>query len=441
MKRRILASGDAGNAPGPADEGPKARAALDLARAARRAAASMARAGGDARNAFQHGLAARLRRDSRAILAANRLDVAAAKKAGLAPALLDRLRLDRDRLEAAAEGVEQVAALPDPLGRVIDGWVRPDGLRIRRVRVPLGVVLMIYESRPNVTVDAAALALKSGNAAILRGGKEALRSNLALGGSAAAALEEAGLPREGVQVVSDPDRALVHELLGLEGKIDVVVPRGGKDLIRAVMERSRIPVLKHLDGICHVFVDASADPAAAERTVLNAKVQRPGTCNAAETLLVHRGAGPRLLRRLLRALRARGVELRGDAETRRAGKGLGIVAAREEDFRTEYLALTMSVAVVEDLDAAIWHVNGYGSHHTDAIVTRDKASADRFAAEVDSASVMVNASTRLADGHEYGLGAEIGISTDKLHARGPVGLEGLTTYKWVVEGEGHVRNG
>jgi glutamate-5-semialdehyde dehydrogenase len=353
--------------------------------------------------------------------------------------MLDRLKLSRGRIADMAHGVEQVAALPDPVGRIIDGWVRPDGLRISRVRAPLGVALIIYESRPNVTIDAAALCVKSGNAAILRGGKESVRSNVALGELLKAALAEAGLPEEGVQVVGDTDRALVPALLKLPQHIDLVVPRGGKGLIRTVMEHSQIPVLKHLDGVCHVYVDATADLAMARAIIVNAKTSRPATCNAAETLLVHRKAAALFLPEALRTLAKAGVELRGDEETRALAKGVRVKPATAEDWGAEYGDLILSVAVVSGLDDAITHINTYGSRHTDAIVTRDLSAAARFRREVDSSSVMVNASTRLSDGFEYGLGAEIGISTDKLHARGPVGLEGLTTYKWLVDGEGQIR--
>lgn len=413
--------------------------AVQLAGTARDAAPAMAAAGGGVKNAALLELAERLEKRHRALIAANSKDMKAAARSGLGGALLDRLRLDRKRLEAMAQGVRQVAALPDPVGCLIDGRTRPNGLRISRMRVPLGVVLMIYESRPNVTIDAAALCLKSGNAVLLRGGSEARHSNLALGTVASEALRAAGLPAEAVQVAENQDRALVAELLKLERLIDVVVPRGGKGLIKAVAENSRIPVIKHLDGICHVYVDAAADLDMAEAIVINAKTQRPGVCNAMETLLVHAAVAREFLPRCLKALNRLGVELRGDAAARRAAGKVKMKPATEEDWATEYLDLVLSVAVVDDIAHAIRHIGVYGSGHTDAIVTRDLAAAEKFKLEVNSSSVMVNASTRFSDGFEYGLGAEIGISTDRLHARGPVGLEGLTTYKWIVEGDGQIR--
>ncbi len=415
--------------------------ALQLAGGAREAAPSLARADGGTRNAVLSALARRLEKGGKTLAAANAKDLKAGKAAGLTGAMLDRLTINAKRLEQMVQGVRQVAALPDPLGGILDGWVRPNGLRLSRVRVPLGVALIIYESRPNVTIDAASLCLKSGNAAILRGGKEAKHTNQALGRLIGAALAEAGLPPEAAQVVGVTDRELVPALLKLNQYIDVVVPRGGKGLIRTVMEYSTIPMIKHLDGICHVYVDAAADLEMAQRIVFNAKVQRPGVCNAMETLLVHQAVAREFLPACLKELRRAGVEIRGDATVRRLAKpaGVAVKEASEEDWGTEYLDLVLSVAVTPDLDHAIRHINTYGSRHTDAIVTRDVMAANRFKREVDSSSVMVNASTRFSDGFEYGLGAEIGISTDKLHARGPVGLEGLTTYKWLVEGDGQVR--
>ena len=413
--------------------------ALELADAATEAAPAMARAGEAEKNAALDRLAHHIESGAKAILAANARDMKAARAERLAPAMLDRLRLDKSRLCAIANGVRQVAALPDPTGRVIDGWTRPNGMRLRRVRVPLGVVFVVFESRPNVTADAAALCLKAGNACILRGGKEAIHSNLAIGKAVADALADAGLPREAGQVVPVTDRELVPALLALDKQIDLVVPRGGKSLIQAVTAASRVPVLKHLDGICHIFVDAAADLGQAEAIVLNAKTNRPSTCNAVETLLVHQSVAARFLPGCLKALRAAGVELRVDARAKAFAKGIATKVATEADWSAEYNDLTLAVAVVPDLDHAIRHVNLYGSKHTDAIVTRDVLAAARFQSEVDSSSVMVNVSTRLSDGFEYGLGAEIGISTDKLHARGPVGLEGLTTYKWLVDGEGQLR--
>ncbi len=406
---------------------------------ARAASAVIATADGELKDRLLADTGERLLRNAKVLMDANAHDLAAGREAGLSAAMLDRLTLNEARIEKMVAGLEQVRALRDPVWSVLDGWTRPNGLRLRRVRVPLGVALIIFESRPNVTIDAASLCLKSGNACVLRGGKEAISTNRALGGVLAEALEAADLPPACVQVVETTDRALVPALLGQEETIDLVIPRGGKGLIRTVMEHARMPILKHLDGICHVYVDAAADPDTARAIALNAKVQRPGVCNAMETLLVHRGIAKAFLPEGLAALREAGVELRVDDEVRRLADGIPCSPVTEEDFRTEYLDLVLNVAVVDDLDGAIRHINTYGSHHTDAIVTGDLAAADRFQREVDSSSVIVNASTRFSDGFEYGLGAEIGISTDKFHARGPVGLEGLTTYKWIVEGTGQVR--
>ncbi|MFH0910458.1 MAG: glutamate-5-semialdehyde dehydrogenase [Planctomycetota bacterium] len=413
--------------------------AVQLADAARQASGPLARAGSALKNGALLNAADLLDRRKKAVLAANAGDLKAGRASGLSSAMLDRLEITPKRLGEMRAGLGAVASLPDPVGETIRGWRRPNGLQIRKVRIPLGVLFLIYESRPNVTIDAGGLALKSGNSILLRGGREALHSNLALGAILAEALRSVGLPQEAIQVIDTPDRALVTELLKLDGYIDVVIPRGGKDLIRAVLEESTIPVLRHLDGVCHVYVDADADLAMAERIALNAKVQRPGVCNAMETLLVHRAAARRFLPSCLKALQAAGVELRGCPATRRAAKGVKILPAGEEDWTTEYLDLILSVKVVRSLDEAIRHINAYGSRHTDAIVTNSLPAADRFCAEVDSASVMVNASTRFSDGFEYGLGAEMGISTNKLHARGPVGLEELTTYKYLVDGRGHIR--
>ncbi len=415
--------------------------AMQMATAAREAAPALACACGGQKNAALAALASGLEAAAKAIYAANAKDLKEAKAAGLTPAMLDRLTITPERLAAMVDGVRQVTMLPDPVAEIIDGWTRPNGLRLSRVRVPLGVGFIIFEARPNVTIDAAALCIKSGNAVILRGGKESVRSNLALAKCLQAALAEAKLPPECVQVVDTPDRTLMQELLKLDKHIDFIIPRGGRGLIEAIMENSRIPVIKHLDGICHVFVDDAADFAMATRIILNAKTQRPGTCNAAETLLVHKNIAKKFLPDCLAQLRKAGVELRADKATHAACKGrnVALVQASEEDFRTEHLALILNVAVVSDIEQAILHINTYGSHHTDAIITQDVDAAARFKRGVDSSSVMVNASTRFADGFEYGLGAEIGISTDKLHARGPVGLEGLTTYKWIVEGEGQLR--
>jgi glutamate-5-semialdehyde dehydrogenase len=371
------------------------------------------------------------------ILEANARDVALAGELGLDSAALDRLRLTLERLRAAAAGVREVAALPDPVGRVLEGSIRPNGLQVQKVGVPLGVIFFIYESRPNVTVDAAALCVKSGNALILRGGKEALHSNAALHRVLQDGLRTVGLPAEAVQLVATPDRAAVGHLLQLNASIDLVIPRGGESLIRRVAEEARMPVLKHYKGNCHVYVDRAANLDMAERIVLNAKCQRPGVCNAAESLLVHRTAAAAFLPRAAAALRQRGVELRGCDETRRLVPEAR--PATEEDYAAEYLSLILSVKVVAGLEEAIEHINRYGSQHTDAIVTDDLAAARAFTAGVDASAVLVNASTRFNDGYEFGLGAEIGISTDKFHARGPCGLVELTSYKYIVYGDGQVR--
>ncbi len=375
---------------------------------------------------------------SGAIERANARDLAAGRDAGLSPAMLDRLTLDARRIHAMADSVRRIADQTDPVGRVIDGYVLANGLRLEKVRVPIGVVLIIFESRPNVTSDAAALCIKSGNAVILRGGKEAMHSNAAIADCVAAGLADAGLDPHAVQLVRTTDRAAVGHLLAMEGRIDLCIPRGGKSLIKAVVDQARIPVIKHYTGNCHVYVDQHADPDMAEAICLNAKTQRPGVCNAAETLLFHKATvASGLLERVLRKLAAAGVEIRGCDVTRAAFEPAK--AATEQDWHEEYLDLIVAVKVVDDAEAAIAHINRYGSKHTDAIVTGDLAAADRFVAAVDSADVMVNCSTRFSDGGQYGLGAEIGISTDKLHARGPMGADDLTTYKWVVRGNGQVR--
>jgi glutamate-5-semialdehyde dehydrogenase len=371
------------------------------------------------------------------LLAANAKDVAAAPGFGLNAAAIDRLTLNPRRIATAAEGLRQVAALPDPVGEVREATRRPNGLEVSKVGVPLGVVFFIYESRPNVTADAAALCVKSGNAVILRGGKEAIHSNTALHRLLRDELTRCGLPPDAVQLVPTTDRQAVGHLLSMSEFIDLAIPRGGKSLIARVASEARMPVLKHFDGVCHVYVDAAADLDVAERIVVNAKCQRPGTCNAAESLLVHKAVAGEFLPRIGAALAARGVELRGCEQTQRLVPGAK--PATDEDYRTEYLDLKMSVKVVGDLDEAMAHVATFGSHHTDAIVTRDPAAAEAFTRRVDSAAVMVNASTRFNDGFELGLGAEIGISTDRFHARGPCGLRELTTYKYVVTGDGQVR--
>ncbi len=372
------------------------------------------------------------------ILAANARDVAAAPGFGLNAAAVDRLRLTSDRIRAVADGVREVAGLPDPAGGVIREWTRPNGIKILKVRVPIGVVGIIFESRPNVTADAAALCLKSGNACILRGGKESFHSNTAIAAALATGAVNAGLSADVIQLVPFTDREGVRLMARMDRYIDVIVPRGGRALIEAVVEHARMPVIKHYHGVCHVFVDSSADLSMAEKIVINAKCQRPGVCNAMETLLVHRDIAEKFLPTIAASLSARGVELRGDERTREV-LGSGVKAAVEEDWTEEYLDLILSIRVVDSLEEAVDHIEKYGSHHTDAIVASDEAAARKFLSAVDSATVLWNASTRFSDGGEFGFGAEIGISTDKLHARGPMGLEELTTYKYIVEGAGQVR--
>ncbi|WP_333840447.1 glutamate-5-semialdehyde dehydrogenase [Pelomicrobium sp.] len=408
-----------------------------LGRAAREAARAMARAETAAKNRALEAMAAAIEREQARLIAENAKDVEAARAKGLEPALIDRLTLTAKRIAAMADGLRQIAQLPDPVGEIIDLRYRPSGIQVGRMRVPLGVIGIIYEARPNVTADAAGLCLKAGNAAILRGGSEAIRSNQAIAALVHEGLEAAGLPRTAVQVVEVTDRAAVGELLSMQAYVDVIVPRGGKGLIERISKEARIPVIKHLDGVCHVYIDEGADLEKAIRIADNAKTQRYGTCNTMETLLVARAIAPAVLPRLARLLLDKGVELRGCEESRRLVPEMK--PATEEDWFAEYLAPILSVRVVDGLDQAIDHIARYGSQHTDAIVTEDYTRAMRFLREVDSSSVMVNASTRFADGYEYGLGAEIGISTDKLHARGPVGLEGLTSLKFVVLGNGHVR--
>lgn len=409
-----------------------------LGAAARAASREMAKASTAAKNAALLAMADDIRARQDELLAANAADVAEARTAGLEPAMLDRLTLTPKSIEAMALGLEQVAALPDPIGEITDMKHRPSGIRVGKMRVPLGVVGIIYEARPNVTADAAALCLKSGNAAILRGGKEALRCNQAIAASVRAGLKAAGLPETAVQVVETTDRAAVGHLVAMPEYVDVIVPRGGKGLIERISKEARVPVIKHLDGNCHVYVDVSADPAKALKILENAKTQRLGTCNTAESLLVARPIAASLLPILAQMLTAKGVEIRGCVETQKLVAQAK--AATEEDYAAEYLAAIISCKVVADVDEAIAHINRYSSAHTEAIVTEDYTRAMRFLREVDSSSVMVNASTRFADGFEYGLGAEIGISTDKFHARGPVGLEGLTSQKWIVLGNGEVRS-
>jgi glutamate-5-semialdehyde dehydrogenase len=409
----------------------------ELGEQARAAARLLARADSATKDRALAAAAAAIRRDAALLLEANAEDVAEARANGLAPALLDRLQLGAAGVEDMAEGLEQIARLPDPVGAITDLQERPSGIRVGRMRVPLGVIGIIYESRPNVTADAAGLCLKSGNAAILRGGSEALRANRAIAACMHEGLDAAGLPRTAIQVVATTDRAAVGELLTMNQYVDIIVPRGGKGLIERVMQESRIPMIKHLDGVCHVYIDDRADLQEAIRIADNAKTQRYGTCNTMETLLVAEGISDKVLPPLARIYFDKGVELRGDAAARKLVPGMK--PASEEDWYTEYLAPILAVRVVKDIDEAMEHIAKYGSAHTDAIVTEDKERAQRFLREVDSSSVMVNASTRFADGFEYGLGAEVGISTDKLHARGPVGLEGLTSQKYVVLGDGQLR--
>ena len=415
---------------------------LAAARAAHEAATVLARAETAVKNRVLEAIAAAIRSRAAELISANQHDLARARDAGLEPAFLDRLTLNERAIEQMAVGVLQVAGLPDPVGTISEIRPMPSGIRVGRMRVPLGVVAIIYESRPNVTIDAAALCIKSGNAAVLRGGSEAIGSNRLLAALCAQALQSQGLPAAAVQLIDTTDRAAIGHLVALPEYIDVVIPRGGKGLIERLMRETRVPMIKHLDGICHVYIDEGADVSKALRIADNAKTHRHGTCNAMETLLVARAIAPRVLPPLAALYSGKKVELRVCAETRSILAAHGVTDvkdATEEDWRTEYLAAVLSIATVAGLDEAIAHINRYGSHHTDAIVTEHNARAMRFLREVDSASVLVNASTRLADGFEYGLGAEIGISNDKLHARGPVGLEGLTSQKYIVLGNGEVR--
>src|SRR6267378_673575 len=418
---------------------------LEVGRRARAASREVARADTAAKNRALLAAAKAVRRDAKKLLAANADDVKSAKAAGKDAAFIDRLTLTEKTIESMAEGLEQVAKLPDPVGEISELKEQPSGIKVGRMRVPLGVIGIVYESRPNVTADAAALCLKAGNACILRGGSESVRSNMAIAACVHEGLRAASLPEDAVQVVETADRAAVGQLLSLNEYVDIIVPRGGKDLIERVMRESRIPMIKHLDGVCHVYIDERADLEKAIRIADNAKTQRYGVCNAMETLLVNEKIAPKVLPRLAKIYAGKGVELRGDEKSREIlrsafGSGVsGMKPATEEDWYAEYLAPILAVRVVRDLDEAIAHIGRYGSQHTDAIVTEDEASAKRFLREVDSSSVLVNASTRFADGFEYGLGAEIGISTDKLHARGPVGLEGLTSQKYVVFGSGQIR--
>ncbi|QJD70208.1 glutamate-5-semialdehyde dehydrogenase [Marinobacterium sp. LSUCC0821] len=404
---------------------------------ARQASRVIARASTEVKNRALLAMADALDASRAAVEAANQIDLAAGKERGLDDAMLDRLALTPARIDGMIEGLRQVAALPDPVGDISDMRFMPSGIQLGKMRVPLGVIGIIYESRPNVTMEAASLCLKSGNATILRGGSEAIHSNQAIAKTIAVGLEAAGLPAEVVQVVETTDREAVGQLITMPEFVDVIVPRGGKGLIERIANDARVPVIKHLDGICHVYIDAEADLGKAVNIAINAKTHRYGTCNTMETLLVHETVAQEVLKELLVAYNQAGVELRGCEKT--CVLIPSAKAATEEDWATEYLAPILSIKVVSGIDEAIEHINHYGSHHTDAIVTENYTLSRQFLREVDSSSVMINASTRFADGFEYGLGAEIGISTDKIHARGPVGLEGLTSQKYIVFGEGQVR--
>ncbi len=428
MALQVVAGQDAQNAE---------RIMAGLGARARQAARTLALSPTAARNQALAIAAQKLRQDATAIIAANALDMTAARERGLNAALLDRLELNQARVEGMARGLDDIAALPDPVGEVIAQWQRPNGLKFSRVRVPIGVIGVIYESRPNVTADAGALCLKSGNAVILRGGSESFHSSRAIAERLRAALEEAGLPADAIQLVPSTDRALVGAMLSAVDWIDIVVPRGGRSLIERVTAESRVPVLKHYDGLCHVYVDRDADQDMAVEIVANAKMRRTGVCGAAETLLIDRPALQSHLPAILERLIALGCEVRGDAEVRRLDQR--VQPATEQDWRTEYLAPIISVATVDGVDAAIAHIERYGSQHTESIVTGNEKTAEHFLARVDSAIVLHNASTQFADGGEFGMGAEIGISTNRLHARGPVGLAELTIYKSVVRGSGQTR--
>jgi glutamate-5-semialdehyde dehydrogenase len=410
----------------------------DIGRRAKAAAQSIAVASADQKNTALAAMAAALRNAVPDILTANTEDLAEARSGGASPAFVDRLQLDARRVEAMAEGVEVVHALPDPVGTVIDSWTRPNGLRIERVRVPLGVIGVIYESRPNVTADAGALALKAGNAVILRGGSESFRSSRAIHQALVAGLADAGLPEDAIALVPTRDRAAVGEMLrGLDGTLDVLVPRGGKGLVARVQAEARVPVFAHLDGNCHVYVDGAAKLDMAKTIVVNAKMRRTGVCGAAETLLVDRACAGTHLAPLIAMLLDAGCEVRGDAEVRKLDAR--VKPAVEADWSTEYLDAIIAARVVDGVDGAIEHIETHGSHHTDAIVTEDQGTADKFLSRVDSAIVLHNASTQFADGGEFGFGAEIGIATGRLHARGPVGVEQLTTFKYRIHGSGQIR--
>ncbi|MEJ2200761.1 MAG: glutamate-5-semialdehyde dehydrogenase [Desulfuromonadaceae bacterium] len=410
---------------------------LKLAQEAKQAGRVMANLSSSVKNDLLTGMAAALEQHAPALMAANEQDLEAAAQRGLAAAMIDRLVLNESRIKAMADGLREVAALPDPVGEVTGMWRRPNGIQVGRMRIPLGVIGIVYESRPNVTADAAGLCLKSGNAVILRGGSEAIHSNSAIGRILKQSLSERKLPPAAVQVVATTDRNAVIELLKLEDEIDLIIPRGGEGLIRFVSEHSRIPVIKHYKGVCHVFIDAGADFDMAERICLNAKVQRPGVCNAMDTLLIHKDIAETFVPRIVASMRQAGVEIRGCEITREFAPE--VQAATEEDWFAEYLDLTLAIRVVDDQTDATDHIHRYGSLHTETIVTRDYAHAQRFLREINSSVVMVNASTRFSDGNQLGLGAEIGISTTKLHSFGPMGLEDLTTRKFIVLGDGQVR--
>jgi len=410
-----------------------------LGKQAKAAAKAMRMADTGAKNKALLLAAAVIRREMKEILAANAMDMQAAEASGLDAALKDRLLLNGDRVDAMAEGLEQVAALPDPIGAIDHLSYRPSGIQVGHMRVPLGVIGIIYESRPNVTADAAALCLKSGNAAILRGGSEAIHSNRVIAGCLRRALVDSGLPQDAVQLVDSTDRALVGALITSDAYVDVIIPRGGKSLIERITAEARVPVIKHLDGICHVYIDAAADAQMALNIAINAKTHRYGVCNAMETLLIHQNAAA-MVAAIVQAMLDKGVEVRGCEKTRVLAEGLDVKLATEEDWNTEYLAPILSVRMVDSLEQAVDHIARFSSGHTETIVTADYEAGQRFLREVDSSSVMWNASTRFADGFEYGLGAEIGISTDRLHVRGPVGLEGLTSQKWIVLGSGQIRH-
>lgn len=413
--------------------------AIRKARAAKKAATALALATTEQKNKALSYIAHGLEEHSDDILQANQKDLERAKQNGMAPAMVDRLRLTKERIADMAEGVRQLMDLPDPVGTVLDEWTRPNGLSIQKITVPLGVICIIFESRPNVTVDAASLCIKSGNATVLRGGSEAISSNTALSHILKEGLEKAGLPGDAVGLMEDTDRALVRELLTLRDYIDVAIPRGGAGLIRMVVDTAKVPVIETGSGICHVYVDSDADLDMAARIVENAKVQRPSTCNAMETLLVHEAVLAPLLQKLVPLLKEKGVELRGDTKAL-AVSGKDMNEAIEDDWKTEYNALVLSIRTVSSMEEAIEHIRRYSTHHSETIVTEHKERAEQFLKAVDSAAVYVNASTRFTDGFEFGFGAEIGISTQKLHARGPMGLKELVSYKYIIHGQGQIRS-